>query len=237
MYCTKCGAWNPDESKFCAKCGQKLEEAGPAEKQGVVIPTRVIGLLGLVIVLIALCVGAYAMRDRIRGVWQGVVSKPTEVAVLPSATPSRTPIRATATPTRTATASPSPTVTEIPSPTASPPPTATPTPRVRTFNLVYHDCIPHGFALGSVKGQVFDASGNVIPGAKVRITINGHEWQSEANPATTNFDGWYEWTLDVGQKVQFVELIVNGESVPFSPQDFEVKATGSCFQRVDFVEQ
>ncbi len=237
MYCTNCGAWNPDESKFCAKCGRRLEEGEPAQKRGIVIPSWTIGLLGLLIVLITLCAGAYAMRDRIRGAWQGLTSEPTEVAVLPTATPSQVPVQATATPTRTPTASPSPTWTEIPSPTASPPPTATPTLRVRTFKLVYHDCIPHGFALGSVKGQVFDKGGKVIPGAKVRITINGYEWRSDANPATTNADGWYEWTLDVGQKVQFVELIIGGESVSFSPQDFEVEATGSCFQRVDFVEQ
>jgi predicted nucleic acid-binding Zn ribbon protein len=237
MYCTNCGAWNPDESKFCAKCGQRLEEPGQAEKRGIVIPARVVALLGLLIVLIALCVGAYAMRDRIRSAWQGLTATPTKIAVLPTATPSQVAIQASATPTWTATASPSPTMTEIPSPTASPLPTATPTPPVRTFKLIYRDCIPHGFALGSVKGQVFDRSGKVIPGAKVRITINGYEWQSEANPATTNADGWYEWTLDVGQKVQFVELIVDGKSVPFSPQEFEVKAQGSCFQRVDFVEQ
>ena len=102
---------------------------------------------------------------------------------------------------------------------------------------MYKQCIPHGFGLGSVKGQVFDKGGKIIPGAKVRITINGYEWRSEANPATTNQDGWYEWTLEVGQKVQFVELFVGGKSVPFSPKGFEVEARGGCFQRVDFVEE
>jgi hypothetical protein len=88
-----------------------------------------------------------------------------------------------------------------------------------------------------VKGQVFDQEGSVIPGARVRITINGYEWQSAANPAVTNFDGWYEWTLEVGQKVQFVELTVDGKAAAFSPVGFEVEARGGCFQRVDFFEE
>jgi hypothetical protein len=91
--------------------------------------------------------------------------------------------------------------------------------------------------LGSVKGQVFDKKGNVIQGAQVRITIDGYDWKSDANPATTNPDGWYEWILAVGQKIKFVELTVDGKPVPFSPQELEVTTTGGCFQRVDFVEQ
>jgi hypothetical protein len=137
----------------------------------------------------------------------------------------------------TVTPIPSPTASEVPVPTLSATPTEKPTPRARTFKLVYGECVPHGFSLGSVKGQVFDKSGKVIPGARVRITINGYDWESAANPATTNSAGWYEWVLEVGQMVQFVELIVDGKSVPFAPQGFEVRATSSCFQRVDFVEQ
>jgi hypothetical protein len=88
-----------------------------------------------------------------------------------------------------------------------------------------------------VKGQVFDKKGAVIAGAKVRITIDGYDWKSDANPATTNGDGWYEWILQIGQKVKFAELIVDGQAVSFSPTDLEVKATGGCFERVDFIEQ
>ncbi len=70
----------------------------------------------------------------------------------------------------------------------------------------------------------------------MRITINGYEWNSDANPARTNQDGWYEWILEPGQKVQFVELLIGDQSVAFSPVGFEVEARGGCFQRVDFVE-
>lgn len=237
MYCTNCGAWNPDESKFCAKCGRPLEEAGQAERKGRIRSPRAMALLGLLLAIAVLCVGAYAMRDRLGRVWQSFTVQPTQVAVLPTASPTTVPAQPTATPTPMP--SPSLTATEVSTPTPSPSrtPTQKPTPRPRTFALAYKECIPHGFALGSVKGQIFDKNGRVIPGAKVRITINGYEWQSAANPATANPEGWYEWTLEVGQKVQFVELIVDGKPVPFSPQGFEVEATGGCYQRVDFVEQ
>jgi len=91
--------------------------------------------------------------------------------------------------------------------------------------------------LGSVKGQVFDKAGKVIAGAKVRITIDDYEWQSDANPATTNSEGWYEWVLEPRQRVKFVELIIDGRSVPFLPKDFEVMANSGCFQRVEFIEE
>jgi predicted nucleic acid-binding Zn ribbon protein len=236
MYCTNCGAWNPEESKFCAKCGRPLEEASQAQR-GRPRPLVSMAMAGVLLVLAVVCVMAYAMRDRLSRAWQVLAARPTEVIVLPTASPTQVPVQVTATPTATAMPSPSATASQVPTPTLSPAPTETPTPRPRTFRLVYGECVPHGFSLGSVKGQVFDKGGKVIPGAKVRITINGYQWDSEANPATTNGAGWYEWTLEVGQKVQFVELIVDGKSVPFAPQGFEVKATGSCFQRVDFVEQ
>jgi predicted nucleic acid-binding Zn ribbon protein len=233
MFCKSCGAWNPDESRFCGKCGKRLEDTRQAQRRFAVTAT----MAGVLVVLAILCVGAFAMRDRLAQAWQVLVGQPTEVAVPPTASPTQVPIAATATPTLTSAPSPSPTVTEVPTPMLSATPTETATPRSREFKLLYRECIPHGFALGSVKGQVFDKSGQVIPSAKVRITINGYAWESEANPATTNSAGWYEWTLEVGQKVQFVELIVGGEPVPFSPRGFEVEATGGCFQRVDFVEQ
>nr|MBC7245457.1 carboxypeptidase regulatory-like domain-containing protein [Chloroflexota bacterium] len=177
------------------------------------------------------------LRDRLALVWQSFVVQPTATSAFPGIFPSptKTLVQATATPFPSP--SPSPTVTETPAPTLSPTPTEKPTPPQRVFRLVYRNCIPHALSLGSVKGQVFDKTGKVIPGAKVRITINGYEWQSDANPATTNVDGWYEWILEPGQRVQFVELIVDGKSVPFSPRDLEVTATSGCFQRIDFVEQ
>jgi len=235
MYCPHCGAWNPEESKFCGKCGQSLHTT-PASWQG-----RRIGL-GLVVAIISLfllativVIAALLSRDRLARAWQSFFAQPTPVAVIPTTTPTQVPVQATA--TLTPLPSPSPTATGLQPATPSLTPTEKPTPRQRTFKLLYKDCIPHGLALGSVKGQVFDKTGKIIPGAKVRITINGYEWQSDANPATTNAEGWYEWILEVGQKVQFVELIVAGRSVPFSPRGFEVEATGGCFQRVDFVEQ
>jgi hypothetical protein len=233
MFCQSCGAWNPDESKFCGKCGRRLEQAAQARRRSVVTAATA----GVVLLLAILCVAAFSMRDRLFQAWQVLVASPTETAVPPTASPTQVLIVATATRTATMAPSPSSTATEVPTPTLSATPSATATPRSREFSLVYGECIPHGFGLGSVKGQVFDKSGQVIPGAKVRITINGYPWESEANPATTNSAGWYEWTLEVGQKVQFVELIVGGESVPFSPKGFEVEATGGCYQRVDFVEQ
>ncbi len=135
--------------------------------------------------------------------------------------------------------SPSLTATQTPTlaPALSPTPTSTPTPPERTFKLVYRNCTPHAQSLGSVKGQVLNKQGIVISGAKVRISIDGQDWKSDANPATTNADGWYEWILQVDQKIKFVELTVDGQAVSFAPRDLEVKSTGGCFQRVDFVEE
>ena len=234
MYCPHCGAWNPDESNYCGKCGRHLERS--KRRRWSFGPVTVLALVLILALGMAIAAGILA-RDRLIRAWRSLVAEPTQVAVIPTITATQVPVRETATPT--ALPSPSPSPTEAPTITLSPTPTQeqTPTPRQRTFKLVYRECVPHGLSLGSVKGQVFDKAGNVIPGAKVRITINGYEWQSDANPATTNSAGWYEWILEVRQKVQFVELIVGGISVPFSPQGFEVEARGSCFQRVDFVEQ
>jgi hypothetical protein len=235
MYCTNCGAWNPDESKYCGKCGQRLEATEPRSRP---IPVSLlVGLAALLFVAIIIVVGAFVARDRLLRAWDSFFAQPTEIAVLPTATITQIPLVATATPTLERTLTPTPTVLATPSPSPTSTPAATPTPRGRTFKLVYRDCVPHGLSLGSVKGQVWDKAGNVIPGSKVRITINGYEWESDANPATANSAGWYEWILDVGQDVQFVELIVDGRSVPFTPDEFEVEARASCFQHVDFVEQ
>jgi hypothetical protein len=244
MYCPSCGAWNPDESKFCGRCGRAVQAtpATPSRLGGDVAQPKRSGLcLGILLacVLVALgavAVGVYLLRDQL-GIWPGAVVQPTAVVASPTASMTSAPVEATATPLP----SPSPAVpaTETPTPTLaqSPTPTATPTPAQRAFKAVYGGCIPHAQSLGSVKGRVLDKKGNAIPRAKVRIKIDGYDWQSDANPAATNADGWYEWILQVDQKVQFVELTVDGKSVSFSPRDLEVKATSSCFQRVDFVEQ
>jgi len=247
MYCSKCGAWNPEDSKFCAKCGQRLEALDQTPSPNPVgagwstykPPSRVMLIAALFLLAALLCVTAFAMRSRFSNAWRGLTASPTRIAEVPTATATRAAVSATATTEPTVEPSPLPTATETfsPLPPASPTPTLKPTPMARTFKLVYKECIPHGFGLGSVKGQVFDKSGKVLQGARVRITINGYEWQSEANPATSNQDGWYEWILEVGQKVQFVEFFVGGKSVPFSPKGFEVEARAGCYQRVDFVEQ
>ncbi len=235
MYCTNCGAWNPDESKYCGKCGRRLE---PADQKSRALPVSLLaGPAALLFVAIIVVVGAFLARDRLLRAWDSFFAQPTVIAQLPTATITRAPAVATSTPTLEPTHTATPTVVATPSPSRTATAAATPTPKGRTFKLVYQDCVSHGLSLGSVKGQVFDKVGNVIPGAKVRITINGYEWQSDANPATTNSAGWYEWILDVGQKVQFVELIVDERSVPFTPDGFEVEARASCFQRVDFFEQ
>ena len=107
----------------------------------------------------------------------------------------------------------------------------------RMFVIEYHGCRGHGSRLGSVKGQVFDKQGRVIQGAAVKIGLNGGGWDDPANPAVTNQDGWYEWWLNVGLRVQFLSLDVQGQPVSFGPQGFEVLARSGCFQHVDFREQ
>jgi hypothetical protein len=238
MYCSKCGAWNPEDSKYCAKCGQKVE-AQPRMAHRTRSTSRVVLIASLFLLAALLCIAAFSMRSQIASVWRSFSAPPTKIAQVPTDTTTPLPAPATATIEPTVEPSPLPPATETPTaaPTASPTPTLIPTPLPRTFKLMYLQCIPHGLGLGAVKGQIFDQGGKVIQGAKVHITINGYEWQSDANPATSNQDGWYEWILEVGQKVQFVELLVGGESVPFAPKGYEVEARSGCFQRVDFVEQ
>jgi predicted nucleic acid-binding Zn ribbon protein len=232
MYCANCGAWNQEESVFCANCGRPLAEKQTQRKARIGLCLLLV--LGLVaVVLIVVVVGALLLRERLSAAWQGFVSQPTPTLMVAATPPTQTAILVTPT------LPPSPTPTLYVPPTTTPMPTVTPKPTAaqRTFKLVYKQCVPHGSSLGSVKGQVFDKSGRVIPGAKVRIRINDFDWKSDANPATTNAEGWYEWTLEVEQKVKFMELTVAGRTVPFSPEGFEVKSQGGCFQRVDFVEQ
>ncbi|MBC7231647.1 MAG: zinc-ribbon domain-containing protein [Chloroflexi bacterium] len=237
MYCPYCGAWNPEDSKFCGKCGRRLQAASQSRQGRGKGLCLLLAVIGTFLILLVVAGSAFLLRERLALVWQSFVARPTAALVIPTETPSPTPMPMLAAVTPSPSPSPSPTATELPIPTSSPTATATPLPPQRTFKIIYRNCIPHALSLGSVKGQVFDRTGRVIPGAKVRIMINGYEWQSDANPATTNVDGWYEWVLEPGQRVKFVELIVNGKSVPFTPRDLEVVATSGCFQRVDFVEQ
>jgi len=241
MYCPGCGAWNPDESEFCTSCGRPLPKTSEGQHQKRAGSCLLVAVASILLLLVIVLIGAFLMRDRLIDAWRTISGEPTQVAVTATVTPTVVPTQ----PPPTQVPSPSPSPTAIKPPTVAKPPTVTPipapsqtpSPRQRTFKLVYQKCIPHALSLGAVKGQIFDKGGKVVPGAKVRITIDDYEWQSDANPATSNSEGWYEWVLEPGQKVKFVELIVEGRSVSFSPQDFEVEATGGCFQRVDFVEE
>jgi hypothetical protein len=133
---------------------------------------------------------------------------------------------------------PTPTSTSTPVPTATqtPVPTATPVPR-DLFVIEYLECQTHRFGLGSVKGQVFDREGKIIQGAQVEVWLNGIPWESSANPATTNEDGWYEWILSLDQTVRFYALYVRGRQVDIDPIDFEVPTISGCFQQVNFRQQ
>jgi len=234
MYCSNCGAWNPDESGFCGNCGLPMKEQARPIRSGPSL-CLLLALLGVLLAVVVASVAAFALRERLAAAWKGFASRPTQVSVEPTSTPTLAPPLATPTEPHT----PSPTPPQVVAPTVTSAPTATPRPAVvqPTFRLIYKQCVPHGSSLGSVKGQVFDKRGKVIVGAKVRIRINDFDWQSDANPATTNGDGWFEWTLEPGQKVKIVELIVAGRPVPFSPLDLEVEARGGCFQNIDFAEQ
>jgi len=255
MYCPSCGAWNPDDSKFCGKCGRSVRAAAVASRQqsgvdaapsgegtGGTRSSRgglclVVLMAGIILALAAVAIGAYVLRDQLGDLWPKAAVEPTAIVASPTPAATSAPV----VPTATLLPSPSPELTATQAPTTtpvqSPTPSATPTPRPRTFKLAYSGCIPHAQSLGSVKGQVLNKNGSPIAGAKVRVTINGYDWQSDANPATTNPDGWYEWILQVDQQLKFVELIVDGKSVSFAPTDVEVKSMGGCFQRVDFIEQ
>jgi hypothetical protein len=117
-------------------------------------------------------------------------------------------------------------------------PTPTPTPS-DLFVIEYLGCKPHGREQGSVKGQVFDAEGRPIANGRAWVTIwiDGRPWDSDANPAPTNVDGWYEWFLSLNQIIRFVKLEVDGREVPFGPQNFEVPTVSGCFQHVNFRQQ
>jgi len=164
-------------------------------------------------------------------------AQPTvQVPVTPTPFPTDTPE-----PTPTLTSVPTSTPTAIRSPTSSPTATFTPTPSATAtpvpsavFVIEYLECQLHGSARGSVNGQVFDAAGGIIQGAGVEIWIDGARWDDPANPAKTNEEGWYEWTLGLDQTIRFVALYVDGRQVTMAPEDFEVKTQAGCFQHVNF---
>jgi len=110
--------------------------------------------------------------------------------------------------------------------------TVTPAPGI-VFAIEHLGCQTHSSTLGSVKGQVFDAAGDVIPGAQVEIWIDGARWDDPANPARTNKEGWYEWTLSLDQTIRFVALYVDDLQMAIEPQDFEVQTVSGCFQHVN----
>jgi hypothetical protein len=142
-------------------------------------------------------------------------------------------------PTPIPTLTPTPTFTPVPTPTPTTAPTPTPTATAtRAPSIVFVieglGCQTHGSTLGSVKGQVFDSTGDVIQGAQVEIWIDGARWNNPANPARTNEDGWYEWTLGLDQTIRFVALYVDGRQMTIDPEGFEVKTQTGCFQHVNF---
>jgi len=119
-------------------------------------------------------------------------------------------------------------------------PDGTPVPVVpqrNVFAIEYLGCKSHAMTLGSVKGQIFDRQGNIMPGAQVEIWIDGARWNNAANPATANQDGWYEWILGLNQTVRFVALYVDGRQVTLSPQFLDVPTRSGCFQHVNFRQQ
>jgi hypothetical protein len=154
----------------------------------------------------------------------------------PTATPTHTPTH-----TPTATAPPTPTHTPaavVPSPpTDTPSATATAAPSELSFAVEYLGCKSHAIKHGSVKGQVFDRQGSVIPGAQVEIWIDGQRWDDPANPATANQDGWYEWVLALDQVIRIVALYIDGQEVAIYPDNLEVPSVSRCFQHVNFRQQ
>lgn len=159
---------------------------------------------------------------------QSVAPSPTERAVTATlqATESPTPtiLPATATSTPSATLTSEPTVTS----------TATDRASAGSFRVEYEGCISHGSGIGTVKGVVYDRKGGVIPGAVVRITLDGYPYDQ---PAISNSAGWYEFYLEKGLKVQIVSLEIQGREVPLLGQEQEFESQGGCFEHVNLRQQ
>jgi hypothetical protein len=165
---------------------------------------------------------------------------PTATPIPPTATPIPT-LTPTETPTTTPTATPTPTDTPvvivIPTSTDTPTVVATATPVGLSFAVEYLGCQPHDLFWGSVKGQIFDRQGGVIPGAKVKIWIDGHYWDDAANPAPANQDGWYEWVLALDQVIRLAALYIDNQEVAIYPDNLEVPSVSWCFHHVNFRQQ
>lgn len=102
-----------------------------------------------------------------------------------------------------------------------------------TFVIQYNGCIGGlSKGIGQVKGQVFDRNGNIIVGAVVEVTVEGIA--GVVPPGRTNEQGWYEWNLTPGQRIRIVSLEVGGQSMSFTPSDFEVVSQSGCYQHVNF---
>ncbi|MGC9360462.1 MAG: hypothetical protein ACP5G7_08840 [Anaerolineae bacterium] len=213
-------------------------------------PLLIIAIVALVVVVVAACIGIFLLYrvgafDELLAATTPeptATSIPPTVAVTPTDTPQPTILVVTATPNPTAVPT-TPAVTLAPTITAlasaTPELSATPTeesgPLAGTFTIEYLGCEPHGSDIGSVKGQVFDSEGNVIPDAYVWITLNGWPYDT---PARSNGAGWYEFFLEKGLKVKIVSVVIAGEEVELvGNEDLEFKAQGGCFEHVNIREQ
>ncbi len=221
-------------------------------------PLLIVAVVALTVMLVAACVGVFVLyrMGAFDELLAGTPPDPTATATAPAATlesvATETPLptilavtatprieAATRTPAITAAVTLAPTITPAVSPTPAETTTVTPTeepsPLAGRFAVEYLGCEPHGSDIGSVKGQVFDQDGNVLPNAYVWITLNG--WPYET-PARSNEAGWYEFFLEKGLKVKIVSMVVDGEEVELiGHEDLEFKAQGGCFEHVNLRQQ
>ncbi len=152
-----------------------------------------------------------------------------------TATPEAKAESPTAQPTATIRIPPSSTATETATLTPTPTETATPAnPLAGTYIVEYEGCTSHGAGIGTVKGVVFDRQGGVIPGAEVRISLNGYPYDQ---PAVSNGAGWYEFYLEKDLKVRIVSLRIGGQEMPLLGQEQEFKSQGGCFEHVNLRQQ
>lgn len=145
--------------------------------------------------------------------------------VWPSRMPTRTARVVKPTATRSRTPRPTATYTRVP-------------PGVATFDYKYQGLIDAGGTwqtVGVVQGQVTDASGRAINGARIWISIDGSTYDI---PATTNGTGWYQFVLGLGQCVSFVKIEVPGRQATFASRvkGFAVTTVAGKWRHVDFKE-
>lgn len=219
-------------------------------------PLLIVAVVALTVMLVAACAGIF-VRYRMGAFDELLASStpeptatvpPPTIETMATDTPPPTILVVTATP-QTAATTPTaaatlavtlaPTITPAFSPTpegtTTAPPTEETSPAAGRFAIEYLGCEPHGSDIGSVKGQVFDRDGNVLPNAYVWITLNGWPYDT---PARSNEAGWYEFFLEKGLKVQIVSMVIDGEEVELvGHQDLEFKAQGGCFEHVNLRQQ